>query len=314
VKNFSVIAKPLSNLTRKRIPFVWTQVEENAYLEIKNTLLNAPILAYPDFDKNFIITTDASNIGCGAMISQMHGPIERAISFASKSFTKGEANKSTIEKELTAIHWAIKYFRPYIYGRKFKVKSDHRPLCYLYSLKDPSSKLTRMRLDLEEYDFTIEYFKGSDNVVADALSRMSFDDIKNIENTNKILKVTTRAQAREKVDNNLINTNVNINNTNNSNNVNIDNPRVVNFNKTPSKGMPQLITKNFNNNISFEIFYKKKILMKLKFSIHDKMAHIIRNVMLEIEKLNINHVKLYMNDKIFQNISLTAFRVQQIAF
>ena len=85
------------------------------------------------------------------------------ISFASRAFTKGESNKAVIEQELAAIHWAIEYFKPYIYGRKCLVKSDHRPLTYLFAMKNPSSKLTRMRLDLEEYDFEIEYIKGKEN-------------------------------------------------------------------------------------------------------------------------------------------------------
>ena len=96
--------------------------------------------------------------------------------------------KVVIEQELKTIHWAIEYFRPYIYGRKFPVKSDHPPLTYLFAMKNPSSKLTRMRLDLEEYGFEIEYIKGKKNYGSDALSRNIFNDIKQI-NKNQI-KVT----------------------------------------------------------------------------------------------------------------------------
>lgn len=103
------------------------------------------------------------------------------VSFWSKAFTSGKGNKSTIEKELTAIHFGINYHRPYLFGRKFIIRIDHKPLIYPYSLKKPSSKLTRMRWDLEEYDFELQYIKGKDNVASDYLSRLDFNDIKKIK-------------------------------------------------------------------------------------------------------------------------------------
>jgi hypothetical protein len=103
-------------------------VEEEAFKLIKRSLVNAPILSYPDFTKEFIISTDASNRGCGSKSTQEVDGEERTIAFASKSFTKGEANKSTIEKELTALHWAVNYFRPYVFGNKFIIRTDHKPL------------------------------------------------------------------------------------------------------------------------------------------------------------------------------------------
>lgn len=121
-------------------------------------------------------------MACGAILAQQYDDIELPVAFASQTFTKGEANKSTIERELAAIHLAIKYFRPYIYGTKFVIKTDHRPLVYLSTMKDPSSKLTQMRLDLEEYDFTVQYIKGKSNVISDALSRVNLDiqELKNM--------------------------------------------------------------------------------------------------------------------------------------
>jgi len=96
------------------------------------------------------------------------------------------------------MHWAITHFKPYIYGRHFTVKTDHRALTHLFSMVNPSSKLTRMRLELEEYNFTVEYLKGKDNRVADALSRITITNLKNIQTSNTILKVTTRNQSRQK--------------------------------------------------------------------------------------------------------------------
>lgn len=115
------------------------------------------------------------------------------IAFASKTFTKGESDKSTVEKELIDIHFAIKHFRPYVSGNHFIVKSDHKPLTYLFSLKDPSSKLTRLRLDIEEYNFAVEYIKCKNNLVADALSRITIEELK-LKNKAKILAMTRSCQ------------------------------------------------------------------------------------------------------------------------
>jgi len=118
-------------------------------------LMKPTLLQYPDFNKEFCITTDASKQACGAVLTHDYNNTQLPVAYASRSFTKGESNKNITEQELAAIHWAINHFRPYIFGRHFTVKTDHRPLTYLFSMTNPSSKLTRMRLDLEEYDFTV---------------------------------------------------------------------------------------------------------------------------------------------------------------
>lgn len=198
IKNFASMAQPLNGLTKKNVDFIWSDECEEAFQTIINTLSSPPILKYPDFKKEFIVTVDASKSACGAVLSQKFNGNDLPIYYASKSFTKGELNKSTIEKELLAIHFAIKQFRPYIYGTKFTVRSDHKPLVYLFKMKDPSSKLTRIRLDLEEYNFIIEHIKGKDNVAADALSRISIEDIKNVCSYS-MANVTTRSMKEKKV-------------------------------------------------------------------------------------------------------------------
>lgn len=125
----------------------------------------------------------------------------RPIAFASKSFNKAERNKATIEQELFAIHWAIKHYKHYLYGTHFIVQSDHKPLTYLYNLKEASAKLTRLRLELAEFTFTVEHIRGKENVVADALSRIHIDDIRSESKrkedlTNLNVLVTTRSMAR----------------------------------------------------------------------------------------------------------------------
>jgi len=198
IPKFSYYSIHLTRLTRKKVPFIWTEDCEKAFLYLKNSLLSPKILKYPDFDKEFCITTDASKIACGAILSQNYNGTQLPVAFASRSFTKGESNKSVIEQELTAIHWALNFFKPYIYGKKFLVKSDHKPLTYLFTLKNPSSKLTRMRLDLEEFDFTVEYIKGKNNCGADALSRIDFGQIKQIKDENaQVFQVLTRSKSMQ---------------------------------------------------------------------------------------------------------------------
>ena len=200
IKDFANIAYPLNVLTRKRVDFNWSKECEMAFQALKRILSNPPILQYPDFSKQFIITVDAAKFGSGAILSQITDNEDLPVAYASKSFTKGELNKSVIEKEFTAIHWAVKFFRPYIYGTKFLVRSDHKPLQYLFAKKDPSSKLSRMRLDLSEFDFEIEYIPGKHNVGADALSRIDFKHLESINNNNAILSVTTRSMMKNKAD------------------------------------------------------------------------------------------------------------------
>ncbi|WP_331035211.1 reverse transcriptase domain-containing protein [Lactovum miscens] len=197
LRHFAATCRPLNRLSRKNVPFIWTKECQESFDKLKEMLSKPPVLAYPDFTKPFVITTDASKFACGAVLSQDVDGIERPIAFASRAFTQGEINKITKEQELIAIHWAVKHFRPYVYDTFFTIKSDHKSLIYLFSLKDPSSRLTRIRLDLEEHNFVIEHIKGKDNVVADALSRIHIDELKSIRVlTQKVLKIQTRSMTK----------------------------------------------------------------------------------------------------------------------
>jgi hypothetical protein len=135
--------------------------------------MSQPILQYPDFTREFTLTTDASNEGIGAVLSQGQIGKDLPIAYASRNLNKAEKNYSTSEKELLAIVWGIKHFRPYLYGRKFKVATDHKPLPWIMNIKDPGSRLLRWRIKLEEYDYEILYKKGTANTNADALSRIN---------------------------------------------------------------------------------------------------------------------------------------------
>lgn len=114
-------------------------------------------MTYRDFNLPFEITTDASHFAIGAILGQNQKPV----CYASRTLNPAETNYSTIEKELLAIVYATKYFRPYIFGRKFTIFTDHKPLEWLFSLKEPLSRLVRWRLRLEEFTYDIKYKKAN---------------------------------------------------------------------------------------------------------------------------------------------------------
>lgn len=175
IKDFAKITRPLTACLKKGRKIVLDDEYRNSFETCKKLLTNAPLLQFPDFKKPFILTTDASNFAIGAVLSQ--GPLgsDKPVAYASRTLSDTEGRYSTIEKELLAVIWAVKHFRPYLYGNKFIIYTDHRPLAWLYSLKEPNSKLTRWRLRLEEYDFDIRYKKGPQNTNADALSRIKLN-------------------------------------------------------------------------------------------------------------------------------------------
>ena len=177
---FSNSSQKLTCLLKKNVDFKWSDTQEEAFQSLKNSLISEPILQYPDFSKSFTLTTDASNFAIGAVLSQGSKHKDLPIAYASRTLNKAESNYSTTEKELLAIVWACQHYRPYLYGRKFQIVTDHRPLTWLFNCKDPSSRLVRWRLKLEEYDYEIIYKPGRINSNADALSRIPLQTINSI--------------------------------------------------------------------------------------------------------------------------------------
>ena len=173
IRDFAKIAKPLTEQLRKDQIVHPTPEFIRAFQKCKEILMSSQILIYPNFEQQFILTTDASKYALGAVLSQGRVGYDKPIAFASRTLSKSEENYSTIEKELLAIDWACKYFRPYLFGRKFTLYTDHKPLTYALNLKDPHSKLIRYKLRLKEYDFDIHHRPGKQNVVADGLSRIN---------------------------------------------------------------------------------------------------------------------------------------------
>ena len=179
ISNFAKISKPLTKLLQKDIPFNFDKECENSFNELKKALTTAPILIYPNFNEPFLLTTDASAFAIAGILSQGQIGKDLPIAYASRTLCPAESRYSVIERELLAILWSVKYFRPYLFGRKFKLITDHRPLTWLFSIKDPGSRLARWRLKLEEYDYEIVYKPGKINKNADALSRIKINHFQN---------------------------------------------------------------------------------------------------------------------------------------
>lgn len=157
------------------------------------------MLKFPDFNELFYVTTDASNVAIGGMLSQGDPPNDRPIYFFSKTLNETQRRYSTIHKELFAIVEVIKAFRVYIYGRFFVLITDHKALCYLFSMKDCGSRLFRQKLEIMDYNFKIIYRPGAQNHVADALSRiepLSIEEMIEIDKKKENFAVITRGQAQ----------------------------------------------------------------------------------------------------------------------
>jgi len=171
VENFSNRARPFTRLTSKKVKWQWTTTEENAFNSLKTALTTAPVLACPDFDKIFFLQTDASEFGLGAVLTQYHENKERVVAYASRTLNGAERNYSVTEKECLAVLWGIRKMRAYLEGYHFIVITDHQALKWLQKIDNPTGRLARWALELQQYDFEIRYRKGTLNHVADALSR-----------------------------------------------------------------------------------------------------------------------------------------------
>lgn len=171
IPGFSRTAKPLTTLLKKDEPFLWQGEQEAAFTELRDTLCVEPLLQHPDFTRPFVLTTDASGYAIGGILSQGDIGKDRPIAYASRLLNQAEQNYSTIEKELLAIVYCSNHFRPYLYGTRFKLVTDHKPLVWLNSVKDPTSRLVRWRLKLAEFEYEVIYKAGKMNANADALSR-----------------------------------------------------------------------------------------------------------------------------------------------
>ncbi len=173
VPNFSDLTSPLTDLTKKEAPdpVQWTELCQQALTKVKAALCGGPLLHSPNFDLPFLLQTDASDRGLGAVLAQVVGGEERPVLYLSRKLSKRETRYSTVEKECLAIRWAVLTLRYYLLGREFTLCSDHAPLQWLHHMKDTNVRITRWYLALQPFKFKVIHRPGVQMAVADFLSR-----------------------------------------------------------------------------------------------------------------------------------------------
>lgn len=179
IQNYSQIAKPLFEILKGQTKnsnksIDHDQVTITTFKHLKESIHTGMSRAQPDFSQEFILTTDASEIGIGAILSQIDSNLkENVISTFSKNFDKHQLNYSVTDKELLAVVKGIENYRHYLLGKEFLLRTDHKALTFLKTCKSPTTRLLRWAMKLQEFDYRIEYIKGEENA-ADGLSRSSF--------------------------------------------------------------------------------------------------------------------------------------------
>lgn len=171
IPNFSVIAAPLYALKSKDKRFEWGENQQNAFDKLKYILTTPPLLALPDFDQKFVVTTDASDVGIGAVLQIQKDNALLPVHYASRKLTPQESRYSTYKKEFLACLFGVEKFRPYL-NKKFILQTDNIAVSYIMNTKKPLGQLARWAIRLAEFDFETVHIRGILNNVSDCLSRM----------------------------------------------------------------------------------------------------------------------------------------------
>lgn len=171
VPHFATRAAPLTDLTQRSVPnqLPWDEKHEHAFQDLKEALCNDPVLQSPDFNQPFVVQTDASGVGLGAVLLQ--GDEQKPVAYVSRKLWPRETRYSAIELECLAIKWALETFKYYLLGRDFILQTDHRGLQWLHKMKDSNNRISRWVMEMQPYRFQVQYRPGKSNVVADFLSR-----------------------------------------------------------------------------------------------------------------------------------------------
>ncbi|KAG0913975.1 hypothetical protein G6F57_011256 [Rhizopus arrhizus] len=173
VQAFGDLMDPLNKLLKKNVEFHWNEEHEKSFRAIKQCIIEAAVLKYPDPKKPYKIYTDASDIGLGAVLVQYDEQIQedRPVCFLSRKMMPAEINYPTVEKEILAVIYAFKKLRKYLLDKQFELFTDNTAVRYLFCKMDPSQRLQRWILAVQEYTFKVHHLPGKQNVVADVLSR-----------------------------------------------------------------------------------------------------------------------------------------------
>lgn len=175
IHNYAHIAKPLTLQLRKGTE-INPEEFKDSFLLLKQHLINSPVLQFPNWELPFVLTTDASSVALGAVLSQISEGRDHPIAFASRTLSQTEQKYSTIEKELLAVVYACTHFKPYLYGKRFTLQTDHKPLQWLFTMKNANTRLMKWIFYLNDFEFDIKHIDGKTNYVADALSRIDLQN------------------------------------------------------------------------------------------------------------------------------------------
>src|SRR6266536_431634 len=191
IRNYGIIARPIVNLTRTGVKFIWTQACQDSFLKLKAMLTSAPILQHYSEDLETRIETDASDSVVAGVLSQKHREHWLPVAFFSKTMNPAKCNYQIHDKEILAIVKSLEEWRPELQRKqdRFEIYTDHKSLEYFMTTKQLTARQARWAEALSEYYFIITYRPGKDNVQADALTRRS-DDVANQDQ----LKKATRQQ------------------------------------------------------------------------------------------------------------------------
>ena len=168
IKDYGTIARPLTDMLKKN-NYIWTDQSLTAFEKLKVAMVTAPVLALPDFTKEFVVEADASNQGIGAVLSQKGKPI----AYFSRALSLRHQTLSVYDKKMMAILGAVKRWNAYLMGKSYKIQTDHNRLRFLLDQKTTTPAQQKWVLKMMGYDYQVIYKKGSNNVVADSLSRRS---------------------------------------------------------------------------------------------------------------------------------------------
>lgn len=173
VPDYAMMTAPLTDLTKSKVPnkLDWGPAQESAFNILKKVLCSEPVLRLPDGDKEFILRTDACDVGIGAVLLQSHPDGVFPVAYLSRKLKKAEENYVVIERECLAIVWAIGKLQTYLYGLSFVLQTDLRPLVHMDKAKMLNARVMRWALALQPFRYRMESIPGSDNVGADYLSR-----------------------------------------------------------------------------------------------------------------------------------------------
>ena len=171
IRNFAKRTHTLRTLTKQDSKWEWSATHQSEVDDIKEALTSHPVMAYPDWDKKFILTTDASLKGLGAILSQEYENGERVIAYASRALAENERKWGITELEALAVVWGTEQFKVYLEDRPFDLITDHKALLAFKKITNTNPRLERWSIKLSRFTYNILYRKGEDNVNADCLSR-----------------------------------------------------------------------------------------------------------------------------------------------